>query len=279
MDDPSRPYQILPWDSENFGLVVARLPEALADAALRTALHEARVAGVELVYWAATHRRPVSPQLLADFAGHLVDRKVTFARRLDDAGTFTVPAGVQLTEAPRGPASVRLMELARASGHTSRYYVDPRFPRDRCRLLYETWIERSTRREIADQVLAVTTEGDSEPAGMITLSLRDAAGGIGLIAVLPEHRGKGFASVLMRAGHHWLCTHGTSRVTVVTQLDNAAACRLYRRFDYTIETVHDFYHFWPNAGLVATSTPTPPHGSRSHSATTRGPVAPHPSRK
>jgi RimJ/RimL family protein N-acetyltransferase len=42
-----------------------------------------------------------------------------------------------------------------------------------------------------------------------------------------------------------LLERGASRVTVVTQLENQAACRLYTRCGYQHAEVRDRYHFWP----------------------------------
>jgi dTDP-4-amino-4,6-dideoxy-D-galactose acyltransferase len=218
----------LPWDSDTFGFRVGRLLAGASDAELLAGLAQARGDRYRLLYLAAPHGRPLPP----GFPARLVDRKVTFAK----AATSHAPEAIP--EYPVGPADARLIALAHAAGEWSRYFVDPDFPRHAAERLYEIWIDRSARREIAGTVFA--TGG----AGMITVDARDGTGNIGLFAVAPESRGRGLGSALMRAGENWMAARGAARFTVVTQQDNADACRLYHRFQYTIESVVDVYHIW-----------------------------------
>jgi ribosomal protein S18 acetylase RimI-like enzyme len=235
----------LPWDSENFGFPVARLAGDLDDVSLRDGLSRAGQAGFRLVYWPADHGREVPPEVLATFGGLLVDRKATFGTTLGETNPPNLPDGYRVAEYPKGPPSLRMVELSFAAGWSSRFFVDPSFPLDRFQFLYETWIARSTQREMAGTVFAVYAPSDPEPVGMITVSVQAGVGSIGLVAVHADYHGKGLASVLMKAGHRWMGASGATRATVVTQLENAGACGLYRRFGYSILTLQDFYHFWP----------------------------------
>jgi ribosomal protein S18 acetylase RimI-like enzyme len=79
---------------------------------------------------------------------------------------------------------------------------------------------------------------------MITLTMKDGVGSIDLLAVLEGCRGQGLAHALGAAGHVWMRQNGATRSRVVTQLENSAACRFYRRVGYDLETVKDYYHFW-----------------------------------
>jgi predicted GNAT family acetyltransferase len=95
-------------------------------------------------------------------------------------------------------------------------------------------------------VLVVTSSGcDDDFAGFITASNADTVGKIGLIAVLDTLQGKGLGSLLMHAMHRWMIDQGAKQSTVVTQLTNISACKLYERLGYRLITVQQYYHFWP----------------------------------
>lgn len=224
------PFEIehLPWDSETFGFRVGRLPAGASDEELLAGVRHARADRFRLLYLAVRHGRPLPP----GFPARLVDRKTTFARPARSHLPETVP------EYPIRPADSGMIALAHHAAQASRYFVDPEFPRDKAEALYRIWIDRSTRREIAGAVFAL------DRSGMITVDVREGTGHIGLLAVAPEARGRGIGSTLMRAGENWMAAQGAARFTVVTQEDNTDACRLYRRFQYTVESVVDVYHVW-----------------------------------
>jgi dTDP-4-amino-4,6-dideoxy-D-galactose acyltransferase len=233
----------LAWDTSHFGFPVARLVVPGDDpVAARLLLAQARRAGTALVYWYTDPAAAVPGGLLDEFTGLLVDRKVTFARDLS-GGAAGVGEDGGVWEYPPGPASEGLKALALAAGVSSRYRTDPLFPPDKFAGLYTTWAERSARHEIAD---AVFVSGDgAAPAGMVTLSESAGVGNVGLIAVAGAARGRGLGRLLMAVAHRWMAGRGAKRATVVTQLDNAAACGLYRRCGYRPHEVKHCYHFWP----------------------------------
>jgi ribosomal protein S18 acetylase RimI-like enzyme len=82
---------------------------------------------------------------------------------------------------------------------------------------------------------------------MVTVAEADRVGNIGLIAVHERARGRGVGAALMAAAHRWMAGRGAAAATVVTQLDNAAACRLYQASGYGLAGVWHCYHFWPLA--------------------------------
>ena len=137
---------------------------------------------------------------------------------------------------------MELRELAFASGIHSRFRVDPDMPLRCFETLYETWIQRSTRREIADEVLVCGALERVE--GMITIRLDGATAHIGLIAVEAQARGKGLGKGLIRAAESWVVERGASRMEVVTQGANSEACALYERCGYRIGAEEDVYHLW-----------------------------------
>jgi dTDP-4-amino-4,6-dideoxy-D-galactose acyltransferase len=233
----------LAWDSAHFGFPVALLTGDEAD--VRAALAAAHAEGIRLVYWFAPPERAVSEQLLTDFAGRLVDRKATFGAAPVPAPR-TQRATVPVHEYPAGPASPELLALGVSAGVVSRFRIDDRISSEKARALYEIWTDRSARRQMADTVL-VAGERDSDLLGMVTVAVKDGAGSIGLIAVAEAARGRGVGAALMDAAHRWMAGRGLTAATVVTQLDNVAACRLYRATGYDLHDLRHCYHFWPLA--------------------------------
>jgi len=161
------------------------------------------------------------------------------------------PASFHLWEYPRGPACEQLVTLAIEAGVLSRFNVDPRFPKNKFESLYRTWIERSTLGELADAVWVASRLGDDAAlVGMVTVSVSGAMGQIGLISVLDSARGRGVGRLLMEKAHHWLIGQSAIRATVVTQLANQPACRLYEQVGYTLHDVECCYHFWPQGSRL-----------------------------
>jgi dTDP-4-amino-4,6-dideoxy-D-galactose acyltransferase len=245
----------LDWDSTHFGFPVGRIGGGISDDELCAALQRARAQNYRLVYWATAANRGASPYLLADFAGRLVDRKVTFGRTLSPQEKRGESETIAVHTWQRRSASSDLVALAIAAGAFSRFAVDSRIPRRDFEELYRIWIERSVRCEIADAVLVAADSANAASAqrgnverplaGMITLQATADIASIGLVAVAETHRGRGIGSLLMSAAHQWMLDAGAARSTVVTQAANAPACRLYERSGYKLVHAENFYHFWP----------------------------------
>jgi dTDP-4-amino-4,6-dideoxy-D-galactose acyltransferase len=234
-------YEMLDWDSDFFGIQVARITEpVLTTAELTSILAELKRQRVELVYW------PSSIQFDCDeirgLGGHLVDNKTTFVidfRQFDlDA---VVSTDIVVPYSPSMPFT-DVEDLAVQSSEYSRFAVDPRFPRERLVALYKTWIERSIRKEIASEVLVIR-EGN-RIVGMVTIGEKNGRGDIGLIAVDARCRGKNYGEILVWAAQVWFVKNGYQFGQVVTQGRNVPACNLYKKCGYSIERVEYFYHFW-----------------------------------
>jgi dTDP-4-amino-4,6-dideoxy-D-galactose acyltransferase len=236
----------LAWDSTHFGFAVARLTGPADEQTIAAALGQARRQGIHLVYWATSPEQRLSSSLLREFGGTLVDRKATFAADLPLVGEDNpaLPPSMTIREYPKGPATRQLLDLSVAAGVYCRFAVDPRLPRAKFIELYEIWMQRSTLHELADVVLVASTAPSADGLGMVTIARTGETGCIGLVAVHQAARGKGVGSALVQAAHGWMEMHGATRATVVTQLANRPACRLYERAGYRLEEVQHYYHFW-----------------------------------
>lgn len=234
------PAEILPWDSEFFGVRVARAHErAPFD------LEGARV----LVEWCEAHGVrwlyalvPPAPEAIRAAEAHsfaLTDIRVEFAG--------PPPGG-------RGPggATVRrfrdedlpaLLRLAAISHTDSRFFADPRVPEGRAALLFQRWIERDCAPH--PDAWAGVAESDGRPVGYVTASLDGSRRGwIRLIAVAEQARGRGVGAALVGAAGAWMRERGAVEARVVSQGRNRAARRLYQQGGLQLDSLHLWYHRW-----------------------------------
>lgn len=234
-------YQNLSWDTEFFGFGVARISESsLSDSELSALLMELKINGVRLVYWPST--RMIDELIVSQYSGFLADIKHTF---VVDFGALNYEkfTSTKNVEPYRETMSIRDLEnLATQSSEYSRFSVDKKISRMKLAELYNIWIKRSLKKEIAEEVLVI--RDCDRTTGMITLGNKNGRGDIGLIAVHNNYRGKQYGEKLVRASQLWFRSNGYQVGQVVTQGANIPACNLYRKCDYTVETVEYFYHFW-----------------------------------
>lgn len=244
---PAEPCEALPWDSEHFGLRIARFRgDGLAEADLRAAEAWCAERRIDCLYVLASAADPGAPRL-PNPPFRPVDVRITLERRLSASAASAAPSAgeagaIRLVRPEDLPA---LRRIARA-GHTdSRFFFDPGFPDERCALLYERWIERSAE-GWADAVLVAEAAGAA--AGYVTCHLTADGGGIGLVGVGAEARGRGLGGRLLAGALDWFSRQGVGRVSVVTQARNGAAQRLYQRHGFVSRDADLWFHGWFGEG-------------------------------
>jgi len=231
-------YQILKWDSDFFGIKVAKITEPeLTEVDLSNIILDIRQKGVKLVYWAASDEYNFAKKL----GGILVDKKTTFAIDLKNLNLKDDYSDI--VEAYSPDMNTReLKDLAIQSGKYSRFAVDPNFKREKFIALYETWIKQSISKEIAKEVLVIRES--NKIVGMITLGEKNGKGDIGLLAVDHSCRGKKYGKALVISAQQWFITNEYSLGQVVTQGLNIPACNFYKKCGYSVGKIEYFYHFW-----------------------------------
>lgn len=239
MNDPSLSYAVLPWDSDFFEFTVARIHNAdIPNPPIPEWIAALRDHGVTLAYWPSQHR--LADNTVRENTGQLVDCKTTFVARLDPTEHALEPDVVPYSN------SMPIEDfdlLAIQAGESSRFARDRKILRTKFEQLYTIWIRKSLSKEIADETLVICDQ--NRPVGMITLRHLDSMGEIGLVAVAETHRGLGYGRRLMNGALQWFKNRRCDEVRVVTQGHNEAACRLYARSGFIIESVEFYYHFWP----------------------------------
>jgi dTDP-4-amino-4,6-dideoxy-D-galactose acyltransferase len=253
------PCRLLAWDSEHFGLRIARLTTGRPTGDdLARALAWCRGEAIDCLYLLADAADPTSIRC-AEAAGFgLVDVRVTLEHSLGPSGGPPATAGIAIRSAAAPGDLAALGAIAAAAHRGTRFWNDPRFPDADCGRLYRAWIENSAR-GWADAVLvaeAAAARRDAGPlAGYVTCHLDGAAGSIGLVGVDAGCRGAGLGGALVAAALDWLAAHGAARAEVVTQGANIAAQRLYQRAGFVTREIGLWYHLWPRGRADARDTP------------------------
>lgn len=233
----SMAYSYLHWDSDFFGKKIYKIDsfaEILAED-WDTVIKEQP----DLIYCAIENPTLATIEFMKKQGAILYDKKVQFYKSDFNVETavnndFHCESTTILTE--------ELESMVYQSGAFSRFKLDPHLS-FKFKDLYKEWILGSLNRRLADEVLiAIDREGKN--AGFITLSVKNGKGNIGLIAVNEQTRGKGVGKFLMLQADRFFKEKQASEATVVTQLDNIPACRLYEKMGYIILKNESIYHYY-----------------------------------
>jgi ribosomal protein S18 acetylase RimI-like enzyme len=236
-------FRLLPWDSEFFGLSMARLEPFIAPAAggaltledgrkfVRQCLKACREAGAEHVS-VQIHSSDTQSQLVLQQCGFfLADTIIEYRMKLEDK---QLPAySPQITTADQSHKS-SLGEISgqcfsRRELNANRFNNDPVFENSRVRDMYALWAAKSVDKELADEVFVYCENGQA--LGFITVSLptdvHPNVASIPLNAVDPAYHGRGIYTELVKAACSWLTTHNVRFVEIRTQLPNLGVHRAW----------------------------------------------------
>ena len=236
-------FEILKWDSDFFGIKIARiLPVRLDSVHLNSVLEALKEKNVVAAYWACDSTDQESQKAAKRLKGILADRKTKYKIDLSEIEIKEVNISGTVEEFSSRKPNRALYDLAVQSGAYSRFRVDSNFSKQQFEDLYKKWIEQSTSRTLAC-VVFVVKEG-KEIVGMICLGDKNGQGRIVLFAVNSQKRGRNYGQALVMAAHAWFFKKGYRTVQVVTQGSNIPACRFYEKCGYRVEKVENVYHFW-----------------------------------
>ena len=172
-----------------------------------------------------------------------VDVKILFEKELI-TGPFV--EGIQIFS-KKNPLSLNQNKrelvrfLALESGAYSRFKTDPRLVNNEFERLYACWIEQSI---VQNELIT-----GSKFEGMITYSIQDKLAKIGLVAVHPDHRQKGWGKKLVSATEYFLSEKGVEKLQIPTQESNHSARKLYESLGYQIVKRTYIYHYWSDKPL------------------------------
>jgi RimJ/RimL family protein N-acetyltransferase len=234
---------LLEWDSSFFGFRIGQAArEKLSPRRGQAILEWSQANSVRCLYFLAD---PKSAET-AD-AAHRLDFKFIDVRvQLSLEGH--VQNGFKASEFELRPTRASdiaaLQVIAREAHQDSRFFFDINFPRARAQDLFSTWIAADCKGR-ADKVFTVDRKS-SGPLGYVTCNLNrnSDTGRIGLVGVAAEFRGKGVGKMLISGALQWFRSVGVQKVSVVTQMRNVAAQRLYQAAGFRTDSVGVWYHRW-----------------------------------
>lgn len=161
-----------------------------------------------------------------------VDTKVIFKKKLHS------PSNVIGIQPFHGNRKNELEELAFLSGIHSRFKIDPRLQNREFEKLYRLWITKAYE---SNSILQAP-----DLAGMVTLTVEQRQGNIGLIAVSEENQRKGWGRKLLQASEYQAFKQGATTMKIPTQSSNTPACKLYESLGYQLNSKVHVYHYWNN---------------------------------
>jgi len=231
------PAEVLPWDSEHFGLPIGRVVDG-ADP--ERATEWAREHGVHGLYLLAELQNAAELRAAITAGFLLTDVRLTLERSIGPEDARDGSAPLRAIEVEDLPA---LLDVADSAHSDSRFYADPRFDRSRVAALYREWLRASVQTPFADW--AFTAVQDGEPVGYITgRQESEGVASIGLLGVSESARGRGLGVQLIERVINQAASAGCTRVTVVTQGGNIAAQRLYQRAGFRTMRAQAWFHWW-----------------------------------
>lgn len=236
------PAALLPWDSDFFGVRIARAgTTALSPTETARLLAWSAAQNVGLLYLLAELDPPTIREAeRADFG--LMDMRLELAA---PAAALALASGEsELTcRAIREGDLDRLRPIAQEAHRDSRFFADSRIPPARAEELFVRWLERDAA--LGDRGWVGVADAGSGAAGYLTAMIdAEACGRIGLLAVGAGARGRGLGRAMLGAAGRWLIERGVAEVRVVTQGRNIAAQRLYQSAGFRTVSAHLWYHKW-----------------------------------
>lgn len=227
------------WDSEFFGLKIARLAGVgSAEERLRAGREEALRSGIQCVFAEVAAEEVGLPTLPERFGYRLVDLATWMAASLPRSFS-PEPSGAEVSEGT--PEDVPLTSTALSSlAAWSRFASDPWFGVSTARRVYEAWIERSA--SSADDLFLIARI-DGNPAGFITC---EATPRPRICLIASTARRTGVGRLLVTRAMDWAGALG-DKLWVKTSLRNVAALRLYEASGFRIQEVIYAYHLWTSA--------------------------------
>jgi ribosomal protein S18 acetylase RimI-like enzyme len=238
------PLEINDLETARFGIKAARLSDPSAPLDAVNAMAAER--GVRMITTRVEADELTRVHVLEADGYRLMDTLVYYVRRLDDLpDAAALPADVEIR--PAAPEEAPdVAEVARAAfrGYFGHYHADPRLDNTAADEAYVEWAETSVLEQTRDR-LAIVALQKIHIVGFLTLRRTSAEEAeITLNAVHPAAQRGGLYSALIARSLHEGRAMGAERMSVSTQLTNAAVQRVWARKGFVFDRALYTFHKW-----------------------------------
>lgn len=233
--------RFLEWDSDFFGKRIARVPGCTLTQDKADRIDDwARRNKIDCLYFLASPDDDATVACAEKDGYHLVDLRVSLSANIRNL-SFTEDQSPSIRFA--GENDLPALKAIAGINHTNtRFFMDPHFDREKCREMYEIWIEKCVR-EPNSRVFV--WEHDGQAVAYVTARLElDNTGDIVLVGLAPEWQGKGIGPQLITAAFSYFAFNQAFTVTTATQGRNIHALKLYQKCGFSIRSIELWYHKW-----------------------------------
>jgi len=236
-------YRILDWDSAFLGYKVAIIDNnCLSPQEFILIYNGLMELGVKLIYWPSKIDCKFQDEISKEKNGLLADEKTTYEIDTHSLSKEFFMPFREIEFYSSEEIDEKLLELGVQCGEYSRFKIDSRIPYSKFADLYKEWMKKSVTGIMADDVIIVRDKG--RIIGVITVSVKNYIGDIGLVGVDENFRGQGVGGKLIKAALGYFIEKKCEFVHVVTQGNNEAACKLYEKYGFVVKNKLNYYHFW-----------------------------------
>lgn len=135
-----------------------------------------------------------------------------------------------------------LKNLSYEAGKNSRFKLDENFINTEFERLYDIWLIKSLKKEIAFETIGIYLL--DKLVGFITLGEKYDGANIGLISVHPDYQNQGLGSELLNYAFDYLKKKNYNYLYVTTQGLSEQATKFYERNGFKLLNQTDIYHLW-----------------------------------
>lgn len=238
----NEPCEMMPWDTEFFGFRIAGVRgNVLNEQSARNADAWCREHQVRCLYCNLRGGDFDGVKVAESNHYELVDAKTTLERRIESHAGRNNPT---IRTAIEHDADA-LESIATASHRGGRFDRDIRFGKGKAAEMFRVWI-RNALSDANDHV--IVAEMDRRVVGYSICRMRESEATISLLAVDDSARKRGLGAALVEQSLAVFASNDRTLATVVTQIGNIPAQRLYQRCGFATRSTTLVYHKWFDPG-------------------------------
>lgn len=238
------PWQLLPWDSNYFGLRIARIDQPLSAAELKRYFDWHREQAVQCTYYLCPIDQLDVIHAATGLGFQFMDVRITLECCI--SGKEATANRIASMRLATGQDLDSLETLASELHQDTRFFADKRFPVDQVKNLYALWMRRDW--QDPSGAVHVWANDKNQPVGYLSCQVKEGQGNIGLFGVANGYQGRGIGKGLLQCGLDWFHRKECQSVQVVTQGKNTAALASYVSQGFRIASMSLWLHHWADSG-------------------------------